>query len=213
MKKQNNSFVLTKENTSSTSGIRHVYLRQAINGIEVVNPDNAIVSPFGWHDTDGTTGAEFTITRGNNIFAYEDGDNFGFSPDGGAALSFNLPINPTYSAGDQSESRVITNLFYWNNIIHDVAYQYGFDPASGNFQEDNYGMGGEGSDSVNAKAQDGSGTFNVNMVTGPDGDNQIFDKKTYGEIDNQGKGNDLYPQAVSLTFTFFILLLYQFQKK
>jgi hypothetical protein len=27
-----------------------------------------------------------------------------------------------------------TNLFYMNNIMHDVWYQYGFDEASGNFQ-------------------------------------------------------------------------------
>ena len=149
----------------------------------VVDPDNAIASPFGWHDTDGTAGAEFTITRGNNVFAYEDGDNSGFSPDGGAALSFNFPINPTYSGGDQSESGVITNLFYWNNIIHDVAYQYGFDPASGNFQENNYGMGGVGSDSVNAEAQDGSGTCNANMATGPDGDNPTMQMSVCGDRD------------------------------
>jgi subtilisin-like proprotein convertase family protein/uncharacterized protein YrzB (UPF0473 family) len=135
----------------------------------VVDPDDAIASPFGWHDTDGVAGAEFTITRGNNAHAYEDGDNPGFSPDGGAALNFNFPINPTYSNGDQSESGIITNLFYWNNIIHDVTYQYGFDSASGNFQDNTYGMGGLGNDAVNAEAQDGSGTCNANMATGPDG--------------------------------------------
>ena len=31
--------------------------------------------------------------------------------------------------------------------------------------------------------------------------NPIFGEKTYGDIDNQGKGNGLYLQAVSLTFT------------
>ena len=36
----------------------------------------------------------------------------------------------------------VTNLFYWNNIIHDVQYQYGFDEAAGNFQVNNYGRGG-----------------------------------------------------------------------
>ena len=40
--------------------------------------------------------------------------------DGGAGLIFNFPINETYSNADQSEDAVITNLFYWNNIIHDV---------------------------------------------------------------------------------------------
>jgi extracellular elastinolytic metalloproteinase len=36
----------------------------------VTDPDNAIASPFGWHDTNGTPGAEFTVTRGNNVNAY-----------------------------------------------------------------------------------------------------------------------------------------------
>ena len=43
-----------------------------------------------------------------------------------------------------------------------MVYQYGFDEASGNFQENNYGNGGAGSDYVNAEAQDGSGTCNAN---------------------------------------------------
>ena len=38
----------------------------------VVNPDNAIASPFGWHDTDGVAGAESNYTVGNNTDAYDD---------------------------------------------------------------------------------------------------------------------------------------------
>ena len=63
----------------------------------------------------------------------------------------------------------MTNLFYWNNIIHDVQYQYGFDEAAGNFQVNNYGRGGLGNDSVRAEAQDGAGTNNANFGTPPDG--------------------------------------------
>ena len=33
----------------------------------------------------------------------------------------------------------LTNLFYINNMMHDIWYQYGFDEESGNFQENNYG--------------------------------------------------------------------------
>ena len=29
-------------------------------------------SPFGWHDTNATPGAEFTITRGNNVWSKDD---------------------------------------------------------------------------------------------------------------------------------------------
>src|SRR5262245_56004853 len=31
-------------------------------------------SPFGWHDTNGAPGAEYTVTRGNNVHAYTDVD-------------------------------------------------------------------------------------------------------------------------------------------
>ena len=37
----------------------------------------SVASPFGWHDTNGVAGAEFTVTRGNNVDAHLDrnGDN------------------------------------------------------------------------------------------------------------------------------------------
>jgi len=55
--------------------------------------------------------------------------------------------------------------------MHDVWYQYGFDEVSGNFQEDNLGRGGLGSDYVNAEAQDGSGSNNANFFSPVDGQN------------------------------------------
>jgi extracellular elastinolytic metalloproteinase len=137
-----------------------------------IQPADPIASPFGWHDTDGVPGAEFTVTKGNNVDAYEDGDNQGYQPDGGATLDFTgYPFNQNYTPANQYEDAAITNLFYWNNIIHDVLYQYGFDEAAGNFQENNYGNGGNGSDSVDPEAQDGSGTCNANFGTPPDGSN------------------------------------------
>lgn len=130
-----------------------------------------IASPFGWHDTNGVAGAEYTVTRGNNVNAYEDGDNPGYQPDGGANLDFSgFPFSQTYSSSNQYEDAAITNLFYLNNVFHDIMYQYGFDEVSGNFQENNYGNGGLGNDAVNAEAQDGSGTCNANFGTGPDGE-------------------------------------------
>ena len=41
----------------------------------VTNPADCPGSPFGWHDTDGAAGAEFTTTRGNNVHAYMDQDD------------------------------------------------------------------------------------------------------------------------------------------
>ena len=43
--------------------------------------------------------------------------------------------------------------------------------TSGNFQENNYGNGGVGGDSVDADAQDGRGVNNANFATPPDGRN------------------------------------------
>lgn len=130
-------------------------------------------SPYGWHDTNGSPGAEYTITRGNNVHAQEDanGNNgTGYAPDGGASLSFDFPINLNQSPSNYQDA-AITNLFYWNNIMHDVWYRYGFNEVSGNFQQNNYGRGGQGNDYVYADAQDGYSMNNANFSAPPDGNN------------------------------------------
>jgi hypothetical protein len=139
---------------------------------QVFNPADALASPFGWHDTNGVAGAEFTRTRGNNVHAYTDIDanntvDTNSDPDGGANLQFNFQFDPTQSPALNRPPAVV-NLFYWNNIIHDVFYQYGFTEAAGNFQSNNYGRGGGANDYVQAEAQDGSGTNNANFGTPPD---------------------------------------------
>lgn len=147
-------------------------------------PADATASPFGWHDTNGVAGAEYTVTRGNNVNAYEDGDHPGYQPEGGSNLDFTgFPFSQDYSFSNQYEDAAITNLFYLNNAYHDIMYQYGFDEASGNFQENNYGNGGAGSDSVNAEAQDGSGTCNANFGTPPDGGNPTMQMYICGDKD------------------------------
>jgi hypothetical protein len=50
-------------------------------------------------------------------------------------------------------------------------HRYGFDEVSGNFQQYNFGRGGEENDAVIANAQDGSGYNNANFMTPPDGQN------------------------------------------
>ncbi len=135
------------------------------------DPSDSLSSPYSWHDIDGKAGAEYTITRGNNVYAKEDKDKNntgGYSPDGGSSLSFDFPFDKTKRHSDYLDA-AITNLFYWNNLMHDVWYHYGFDDPSGNFQVNNYGRGGSGNDEVNADAQDGNGTNNANFATPPDG--------------------------------------------
>ena len=149
-----------------------------------VQPANPVASPFGWHDTDGVPGAEYTTTRGNNVNAYEDGNNPGYQPDAGSNLEFTgYPFSEIYTNANQYEDAAITNLFYMNNVFHDIMYQYGFDEISGNFQENNYGNGGLGNDSVDAEAQDGSGTCNANFGTPPDGSNPRMQMYICGDKD------------------------------
>ena len=137
----------------------------------VVNPANPIASPFGWNNTSGPAGTEFTDTRGNNVFAQEDADDSdtgGFRPDGGRSLQFDYPLNLAVDPVNYQPAAV-TSLFYWNNVLHDVHQRYGFTEAAGNFQLTNYGGAGLGNDPVLADAQDGSGTNNANFSTPPDG--------------------------------------------
>jgi extracellular elastinolytic metalloproteinase len=135
----------------------------------VTNPADAEFSPFGWHDTDGTAGADFTVTRGNNAHAYTDRDNDGdpdpgSDPDGGAGLSFDFPLDLSEHPQTYFDSSV-TNLFYWNNVIHDVMAGYGFTEPFGNFQVTNYSGTGAGGDDVRAEAADGGGQNNANFLT------------------------------------------------
>ncbi|QDV32623.1 extracellular metalloproteinase [Tautonia plasticadhaerens] len=129
-------------------------------------------SPDGWHTTDGRTdGPEFTDTRGNNVFAQEDADNNntgGTRPDGGAGLVFDFPFDDTQAPAN-SQNASIVQTFFVSNVFHDVLHRYGFDEASGNFQQNNFGRGGQGGDAVQADVQDGSGTDNANFATPPDG--------------------------------------------
>ena len=142
----------------------------------VTNPDDALASPFGWHDTNGVIGPESTLTVGNNVHAALDVDannvpDPGSEPNGGAGLVFDFPLDLTLDP-DGYRPAAVTNLFFWNNYMHDLSYHYGFTEAAGNFQENNYGRGGIGGDSVNAEAQDGGGsdnTFFGFFVAPPDG--------------------------------------------
>ncbi len=137
----------------------------------VDNPADATYSPFGWHDTNGIAGAEFTDTRGNNVSAQEDADDNdsgGFRPDGGVDLNFSFPIDFGQSPSAY-RSAAITQLFYVGNTVHDLFAHYGFTEAAGNFQATNYSGLGLGGDAVQADAQDGSGMDNANFSTPPDG--------------------------------------------
>ena len=71
----------------------------------MTNPADAFASPFGWHDTNGAAGPEFTTTQGNNAHAYSDRDNdnnpdSGSSPSGGPTLQFDFTPTTHRAAAD-----------------------------------------------------------------------------------------------------------------
>lgn len=129
---------------------------------------------YGWH-TVGTL--DYSNTRGNNVWAKEDTSSnnatTGYSvvsTTPAPNLNFDFAFDPAQApARGNNLNFSIANLFYWNNIMHDITYQYGFDEVSGNFQTANLGRGGLGNDHVIAEAQDGGGTNNANFSVGPDG--------------------------------------------
>lgn len=177
----------------------------------LTSPSDATASPFGWHDTDGVTGAEYTHTQGNNVIAVNDQDSEGLSwlfngtsytfhgfADGGSSLNFDFPIDFSRNLYESADAST-TNLFYMNNTMHDVWYHYGFTEAAGNFQLNNYGNGGVGSDEVQAFGQTGETMDQMNnarfgtpgegqnpfmimyMWTSNEGDDYLFSVNTTGE--------------------------------
>lgn len=145
----------------------------------VTNPADPAASPFGWHDVDGKAGADSLRTAGNNVTAYEDRGNkntgnnpwtVGYAPKGGPNQIFDFAFNDALTATPQSNlDLAITNLFYWNNLMHDIMVRKGFTEGAGNFQTLNYTGKGSAGDAVQAEAQDGGGLNNANFGTPPDG--------------------------------------------
>jgi len=134
--------------------------------------DTTINTTAGWMGTS-------TVTTGNNVEAYldtnadnvADANNTAGLSNGHATAAnqdFTFPYSLTVDPRTQ-QAAAVTNLFYYNNVMHDFSYNLGFTETARNFQVNNFGRGGTGNDSVRAEAQDGSGTNNANFATPPDG--------------------------------------------
>lgn len=194
-----NAFPLTVE--SPAHGARTI----------ISNPSDPVASPFGWHDTDGAPGAEFTDTRGNNTYSQLDptGTNFEVHrPDGGANLQFDFNLDLEQNPETFADAAV-TNLFYWTNVNHDIFYHYGFDEVAGNFQVNNYGRGGLDGDQIYADAQDGAEINNAVFRVAEDGSparmemflwtQNIFDSKIVVQLQD---GTTVEFNAVESAFSF-----------
>jgi Zn-dependent metalloprotease len=138
--------------------------------------------------TDPWVGAG-TVSTGNNVDAYIDrdannapdsttttstGSNPGLtggradSTKGTPAGEFTF-VYSNANAPTVQQANAVTNLWYFNNFMHDWMYSLGFTESARNFQTNNFGRGGAQNDHVRAEAQDGSGTNNANFATPPDG--------------------------------------------
>ena len=114
-------------------------------------------------------------TFGNNVVSWADPDGdqfFDAIPSPTGDRHFNFDFTDSYNLTGQllpDAGAATTNLFYWNNVIHDWLYGLGFTEAAGNFQYDNFGLGGEQEDRVRAFAQVGDVINNAFFGTPPDG--------------------------------------------
>jgi extracellular elastinolytic metalloproteinase len=141
-----------------------------------IENDVTVESLLGPTDPWLPTGA--TVMTGNNVEAYldlrfPDGFNANGADLRGVATApgqFLYTFDPNAVTVDPTVRQSKTNhLFFFNNWLHDVWYQKGFNEASGNAQTDNFGRGGAGADSIKAEGEDRSGTNNANMLTPADG--------------------------------------------
>ena len=141
-----------------------------VTGPAPVSPPGTTPSPAGWLGSGTQT---TTAITGNNVKGYLD-TNANNHPDrGGTAVTsgnFLTALDPSVSPSTTGNQAVaVQNLFYLNNVVHDKLYAKGFTEGAGNFQSDNFGRGGTGTDPVLAEGQDGSGTDNANFATPPEG--------------------------------------------
>jgi hypothetical protein len=141
-------------------------IQTVVAGPGTGNPE----SPVGWL----FPGPQKSVSiAGNNVHAYLDTDTDD-APDAGGinVANGNFLSVADFSAPPSTSTNqavAVQNLFYLNNLIHDTLYRHGFTETAKNFQEDNFGNGSAGGDSVHAEVQDGAGFSNANFTT-PSGD-------------------------------------------
>ncbi len=141
-------------------------------------PQNVILlehGPISTQDPWLPSGA--THTQGNAVDAYADlngPDGFG-SGDLRAQVTSPTTFDFTYDLsgtpqGTQTQTlAAVTQLFVANSFFHDWYYDAGFTEPFGTAQQNNYGRGGIGGDSLRVEAQDYSGFDNANMSVQGDG--------------------------------------------
>ena len=142
------------------------------NRVLVTTPAlDTTASPDGWIPDGANT------TTGNNVDAFVD-RNFDGQPDrprpvGNPNRVFDFPLDFTLEPTNYIDASTV-QMFYWVNWYHDRLYELGFTEAAGNYQENNFGRGGLGNDSIIAYVQAGADfgiANNAFFAYAPDGVN------------------------------------------
>ncbi|KAK0479831.1 Fungalysin metallopeptidase-domain-containing protein [Armillaria luteobubalina] len=126
----------------------------------LINPEDLTSSPQGWMQNG--------VTTGNNVISFKGSlvdTTVQSSPN-----TFNYPYRTALDpqvGGNVDAAR--TNTFYIINKVHDYMYKYGWTEAAYNFQQNNFGKGGQGGDGVEISVQDAGGVNNANFLTLADG--------------------------------------------
>ncbi|KAF8886726.1 Fungalysin metallopeptidase-domain-containing protein [Infundibulicybe gibba] len=133
----------------------------------LVDPQDVFSSPKGWHN-DGTGDTTFT---GLVPFMFPSGSGQAATTlQNGAGLEFNYAYMDTLDpTAGQNIDAARTNAFYVMNMMHDIAYKYGFTEKSFNFQTNNFGKGGAEGDYIIVHVQDNSKSSDAKFLTLPDG--------------------------------------------
>jgi hypothetical protein len=102
-----------------------------------------------------------------------DGSALAMLSDESRRQSLRYTYDHNKPASDALTSNSLVGMFFHVNWLRPM-YEAGFDEASGNAQQDNFGRGGMGSDPILAEG-DFSGTDNANMRTPPTAQSQNAD--------------------------------------
>jgi len=136
---------------------------------------------FPFSKNDPWLAADATTTVGNNVRAYPDvaqpdgaGGDTPVALTGERSFDYAYDTSQAPNASSTNVQAAATHLFYVLNFLHDWYYDAGYDEKSGNHQNDNFGRGGLGRDSLRAEAQDYSGTNNANAQVPADGQSPII---------------------------------------
>jgi len=131
----------------------------------IEDPTDKTASPRGWHDDGRTVSRDsscvplfvllsniLTLTvnsSGNNVITFigRRDQTTKESVAGTHQFKYFYDIHRDPKQG-QNPDAARTSAFYTSNVVHDIAYRYGFTEKAFNFQSNNFGKGGEGGDPV-----------------------------------------------------------------